>query len=73
MTKSAYKLFMSCNRATIKQYIRELKALKNEFFLSDEDIEKARVLQAWLTVYHTRFMQYTRTKTSKTAFIKMFS
>lgn len=73
MTKSAYHVFMTNYRAIIKSILEKIRALNNAFVLSDEELKQLDTLQAWLTVYHARFMQYTRTNTSKTAFIKMFS
>ena len=73
MAKSAYRVFMTNYRAIIKSTLEKIRALNNAFILSDEELKQLDTLHAWITVYHARFMQYTRTNTSKTAFIKMFS
>lgn len=72
MAKSAYHVFMTNYRAIIKSILEKIRALNNAFILSDEKSKQLDTLHAWITVYHARFIQYTRTKISRVAFIKIF-
>ena len=72
MIKSAYYVFMTTYRHIIKSILEEVKNINNRFILSDDDAKQLEALNKKLTIYHARFNFFTRSNSSKTAFIKIF-